>query len=1042
MVLAEPILVGREKELEQLKLFLESVKTGSGKTVFISGEAGSGKTRLTKEFLEEAKKQGAAVLAGWCLSGAAVPYFPFVEAFTSFESEYEEEDNFFIQKLSMKTKLIGPSVVESSENKEVLNPQIWKDQAFVSITKELLHLSTKKPTILFIDDIHWADSASLALLNYIARAANSERLLVLATFRCEEIISNGDGETPQLAEVLRLMGREGLLKEIKLSTLNKCDVERIAESMLGGKLMGEFAERLTEESRGNPLFVVESLRMMSEQGNLSQENGQWSFTENKLSIPDKVKDVILQRLSTLKPNQRRILNVASVIGEKFDPKLVASALSETSIVVLEALHNVSKSTLLVFVEGNFYRFKHGKIQEMLYTELSSLLRQEYHLKIADSLENSSLKVESLPFSDIAYHYMRAKNEEKTVKYALAAGQDALKRWSNVEAIQHFKNVLQIIEGNAKAIDEKIIALEGLGDAYYASNNFNEAAETFKYLAGAENGAAKLRALRKAMFSAWFKGDLDQLKILTVMAEENANADRLESARVLHQKARVIGLQGQMLLSLEMIDNALVVFEENYALEDAAWVLFVAGHLATSQGQLEKGLVASLRSIALYDEIGDFRSQMEAYLYTGFCFSDATLRQEAINMFKKIIQINDKLKMGDYIHLIPVYACWALNLQGVDLKGAILKNIQALECSKNTDSNLYIGLIYGSLVVQFTIAGDIVHAEEYFQRLKSLPQAILANIFSQVYFDLGTAVYFMGKNQFEEANRAFENYFKFIMANYRNPSSEAGARQIYAWALSKQNKMEQSKTEFHQAEQLIQKTQKRFDHVNVNASLMAQSNLKVNEKFVIRLDLVNVSRNKGSIIKVENLVVPDLEIIDFPAKCRIVNGCIEFEDKEIAPFQVKTVKLAVNFSKTGEHKLAPIIQYADESGKLRCSKANQITVVVQPITCELKFQESVELAKRISELKSESAKKAFDFLVNAFNEDYYIKMLSVEKSGWRSLMQISKFGHVTKHSMYGQMGHGGETYAELKRQRLVESRFFEGERGRGGKILKLRINNLK
>ena len=326
-VLAEPVLVGRERELLELQQYLQSATSGSGTTIFVSGEAGSGKTRLTAEFLKIAKKKDVTVLSGWCLSNAE-PYFPFVEAFDSYLSENEQDNNSMSsQRLSLKTWLSTPNQSEGLRSQESLSPQAWKDQRFAAVAKELLFLSTDKPLILFIDDLHWADSASLSLLHYISRTIPSERILVLATLRSEELAPTADGFAHPLYNVLRLMGREDLFKEVKLANLDHFDVTRIAVSMLGADVHSEFSRKLAEESRGNPLFVVESLKMLFENGSLIQENGQWQLAVDKLSIPTKVKDIILRRLSALKSNQRRTLDVASVIGDKFDPQLLSAVLN-------------------------------------------------------------------------------------------------------------------------------------------------------------------------------------------------------------------------------------------------------------------------------------------------------------------------------------------------------------------------------------------------------------------------------------------------------------------------------------------------------------------------------------------------------------------------------------------------------------------------------------------------------------------------------------------------------------------------------------------
>ena len=252
-VLVEPVLVGRERELEELESFLNMAVGGKGKTVFISGEAGCGKTRLVTEFLNKTKKQGITILTGWCLSNAAVPYFPFFEAFNAyFSSECTEENKQASSQLhepkkdpsvlkgigpeeaEVTTWLMGPSQAEKLGKTRALSPQVWKDQTFAAVTKTLVAISAKRPVILFIDDVHWADSASLALIHYIGRTINSEKALLLATFRSEQLTPDYEGRPHPLVETLRLMRREDLFREIKIANLNKTSVSDLAKNMLGG----------------------------------------------------------------------------------------------------------------------------------------------------------------------------------------------------------------------------------------------------------------------------------------------------------------------------------------------------------------------------------------------------------------------------------------------------------------------------------------------------------------------------------------------------------------------------------------------------------------------------------------------------------------------------------------------------------------------------------------------------------------------------------------------------------------------------------------
>ena len=469
--------------------------------MLLSGEAGVGKTRLLDEFLKIAKKRKVTVLSGWCLSDAAIPYFPFVEAFDSYSSSDEDGGAAVNQRMGLKSWLVETNQSEANLRLASSTPQVWKDQAFAAVNKELLYLSAKKPLILALEDIHWADSASLSLLHYLARQVSSERILIIASFRSEELNAEGEGHRNPLSNVLLLMGREDLYKEVELSYLGVADVSRIAESMLSGSVQPELVEKIAADSGGNPLFIVESLRMLHQQGNLIKQNGQWLLCGDYSGIPRKVKDVILRRLAALKSDHRKILDFASVAGLKFDPELVAAAFSQDKVDVLRALHEIEKTTLLMHCDRECCRFVHAKFREMLYEEIPPLLKKEYHLRIAEKIEAENQETDGFSLSELAYHYVQSENKIKAVKYSLQSGKVALSKFSNAEAIKHFTYVLRAVGEDPKCFEERSFALEGLGDAFSANNNFSQAMEIYEQLADIQNDVAKLRALRKAVFAA-------------------------------------------------------------------------------------------------------------------------------------------------------------------------------------------------------------------------------------------------------------------------------------------------------------------------------------------------------------------------------------------------------------------------------------------------------------------------------------------------------------------------------------------------------------
>ena len=787
-ILAEPILVGREKELSELHRYLYSSIEGKGTVVFVSGEAGSGKTRLICEFLDQARNQGITVLTGWCLSNATVPYFPFIEAFESYAMESNKGVTSMASKhSSLETFLIDSEHVGGLSSREQLSPQVWKDQRFAAVTKGLLFLSTEKPLILFIDDLHWADSASLTLLHYIAKSIGSERILILATYRSEELTSDGQEFAHPLLDTLLIMGREDLHKEVKLSNLSQSNVGNIAENMLGGAVCKDLVEKLSEESRGNALFVIESLRMLFENGGIFRANNQWALASDKVGVPTKVKDIILRRLNALKPNQRRTLDIASVIGDKFDPQLLGAVLNQDSLEVLETLNTIALSKSLVCVEGDYYRFDHAKSREVLYDEILLPLKKGYHERIAERIETLRKDDRTLSLSDLAYHYTQAGNKPKSIRFSLAVGKDAYARFSNAEAIKNFTYVINTVGENTQLFEEKTVAMEGLGDALFASMRLLEARQTFENLA-ALGGVSRVRALRKAMEASFFQNDIPHLSELIKETEKCDVTDRLENACIVMNKGRVFLMQSLSAVATKYFEQALRVFEEEYSLFDTAWDLIALGSNAPGAGKLEESFSAVIRSIALLQELGDLRWLVEAYNMAGLTFVVYFgFWQEGMDMFEKAAKVNEDSKIGDYLRLAQLNAerAWALSSMG-DLNAAVTKSLEALSYSEKTDSHWAKGMAYGNLTLYYTMLGDVEQAEKFFGKLMQLPKEVLLN--PNVNAPMATALFYAGRTNGISQIKYSKKHFEFLKATSKSQCRSnrqdvlcLGSRQTRAWS---------------------------------------------------------------------------------------------------------------------------------------------------------------------------------------------------------------------------------------------------------------------
>jgi predicted ATPase len=284
---------------------------------------------------------------------------------------------------------------------------------------------------------------------------------------------------------------------------------------------------------------------------LLQENNTWRLGDEKICVPLKIRDIIIQRLARLNNAQKRVLDAASVIGNCFEAGLLSVVVEQDTLEVLETLNIITHATSLILADESQYRFDHARSREIIYESLSQPLKQGYHKKIAETLENTKSK--NLPFSELAHHYAQAGNNEKAVKYALEAGSDALLKWSNSEAIKHFQYALKNLPKEKSEV-KIAVALDGLGDAYKASCMYDEAMKAFDALAESTMGASRLRAIRKAMDAAYDQGSSPDLLLKYARkAEEVGGNDRLEMARIIDNRAKAWAWSGRGDAKMDLAD---------------------------------------------------------------------------------------------------------------------------------------------------------------------------------------------------------------------------------------------------------------------------------------------------------------------------------------------------------------------------------------------------------------------------------------------------------------------------------------------------------
>ena len=616
---AEPALVGRDEEIKQLKLCLDSALSGKGTTVLIHGEAGVGKTRLVNEFLALAKKMGAKVLSGWCLSEAAIPYFPFTEVFKGYESTISDEKArlTMTKQLGITGWLKGPEFAREPKARELfVTPEIERDRTFEAVARVLLQLAAQEPLILFLDDLQWADHLSLALLHYLSRKCRNSRLLVIGTYRPEEIIPTEEKRLHPLEETIFSMSREDLLIKMELGRLKRNDFPELLRSIFRSLIDNEFVEKLHDETEGNPLFALETLNLLVDEGFLSEKEGQWILTAptEKMGIPSKIHEVITRRIMRLGREERKILDLAAVCGHSFNPDTISKIMISDIADVLQTLVEIEQRHRLIRSEDSTFEFTHHKIREVIYANLPGELRRVYHLKTASCLEQVvTERISDSYIANLALHYVEGGAPERAFEHLVKLGEKAVDIFANLQAIDYLNKALEATQKVASlATSENLARIYMLrGRAWLGQGEVTRAIDDFNLLlqnATSINDESMITEAHYQIGSAlYWGGKWDEAKSHLVKAIEMAQktGSKLVEDRSLYPLAYILGYD------LDTFDESLRRFEESSGIckeigdkvNDARNRLLI-GELYIWKGDFGLAKECINEALALTEETGD------------------------------------------------------------------------------------------------------------------------------------------------------------------------------------------------------------------------------------------------------------------------------------------------------------------------------------------------------------------------------------------------------------------------------------------------------
>lgn len=599
-------LVGRETEFEKLRGWQESIKEGRGQTILIAGDSGVGKTLLAGELLCASAGEGMNIFIGAAHEQEGqIPYQPFIEALDRFLSEQG------------RSASENPIAHFKGESRDVQRDQ-WA--LFNSVANFLMEEAKRAPVLLFVDDLHAADEASLHLFHYLARQTRPAPIVLLATYRTD---LSSSIITP-FGSLLNALYRERLSRALNLSPLSEEATAQLVNQILGGNAAPSLIAAIHEIAEGNPFFVQEVTRSLIQSDQVRERGGQWTLeAKAELRLPAGLEGLLRERTARLGTQVEAILISAAALGREFDFEILRHVTTLPENDLLDALDTALDAHLLEET-ANGYRFRHALIRRALYDSLSRARRARLHSRAGEAIEAASAsRPQGAHIEDLAYHFNLSDRRDRALEYLIQAGQKAADLFAFEVAVKQFEQALELMD--ALALDDparRWMIFESLGWWHDTLANTPRAVEYFEralaLTAGdgwesAPHDRVRLRCGAAKVLITTGDTDAAEAHLRQALTEVDAQADAPEVPYLFYTLAQLHWHKGEYHQAFEFAQKSLRAAERlnrPNAVARAFEMLALACH---SLGEWQQGLVFEEKRAVLTGPALDVSDAFDVHL---------------------------------------------------------------------------------------------------------------------------------------------------------------------------------------------------------------------------------------------------------------------------------------------------------------------------------------------------------------------------------------------------------------------------------------------
>ena len=576
---SSPIFVGREPELERLASALSEAAEGRPLSVLVAGDAGVGKSRVVAEFLARARARAPVmVLEGGCtdLAGTGLPYEPISEALHSLARQLEPEDlAWAIGDRAAELSVLAPELAVGLKTDLALaDPAANRQRVFDAVVDLLLRLADRQPTLLIQEDIHWADTSTRQLLEFVMRKVRAGRIALVATFRSDEI-----HRTHPLLEWLAEVERLPRVDRIDLAPFDQTEVAAQVRGILGEEPAAVLLDSVERRAGGNPFFVEEIVAALDDPA--------------AGSVPRTIRDITRARVARLSEDARSILAITAVAGGRIDEALLTAAFTAAGEDLVANVREALDSQLLTLDRSSpkaVFAFRHALLQEAVDDELLPAERRRLHATLAGALEMSGDLSRAGTLVAIAHHWSGAEERSRALSASLAAARSAALVYAFDDALRQYEAALTL--WHLVPAEER------------PPDDYDQIALEASRAAGL--GGAPGRAL------AWARQALQA---------STGDQDPEQTAAIEEAVARAAIAEGQFGLATTSLESAVSRLEGRPATVTAARVTAAYARVLMLTRRMAEARVVADRAVRMASIIDDPLAHASALLTIGTCLKE-------------------------------------------------------------------------------------------------------------------------------------------------------------------------------------------------------------------------------------------------------------------------------------------------------------------------------------------------------------------------------------------------------------------------------------